>query len=170
MLPDEKSKARMHSIFERLNLLIDEFAKIEKITSKNFELTIKPYKMSDLVEASIDLLMVDNPKRLIDIKIEDDFTTEVDFELYTLTLKNLLDNGIKYSTDKHITVRIANNQLQIINNAEALTEPLENYFKPFHTSKKGLGLGLYIVKSILDIHKKELYYTHEDGKNIFTVV
>jgi len=170
MLPDEKNKARMHSIFERLNLLIDEFAKIEKITSKNFELTIKPYKISDLVEASIDLLMVDNPKRLIDIQIEEDFTTEVDFELYTLTLKNLLDNGIKYSTDKHITVRIADNKLQIINNADALTEPLENYFKPFHTSKKGLGLGLYIVKSILDIHKKELHYTHEDGRNIFTVI
>jgi len=170
MLPDEKNKARMHSIFERLNLLIDEFAKIEKITSKNFDLTIKPYKMSDLVEASIDLLMIDNPKRLIDIKIEEDFTTEVDFELYTLTLKNLLDNGIKYSTDKHITVRIADNKLQIINNAEALKEPLENYFKPFHTSKQGLGLGLYIVKSILDIHKKELLYMHEDGKNIFTVV
>jgi len=170
MLPDEKNKARMHSIFERLNLLIDEFAKIEKITSKNFVLTIKPYKMSDLIEASIDLLMVDNPKRLIDIKIEEDFTVDVDFELYTLTLKNLLDNGIKYSTDKHIIVHIVNNKLQIINNAEALKEPLENYFKPFHTSKQGLGLGLYIVKSILDIHKKELHYAHEDGKNIFTVV
>ena len=57
MLEDEKNKARMHSIFERLNLLIDEFAKIEKITSKNIDLTIKPYKMSDLLEASEDMLM-----------------------------------------------------------------------------------------------------------------
>jgi two-component system OmpR family sensor kinase len=170
MLSDEKSKTRLHSIFERLNLLIDEFAKIEKITSKNFELTLKPYKMSDLVEASIDLLMVENPKRLISIEIEEDYSTEVDFELYTLTLKNLLDNGIKYSIDKHIIVHIGNKQLNIINNGKALTEPLENYFEPFHTSKKGLGLGLYIVKSILDIHQKELHYHYEEGKNIFTVV
>jgi len=160
----------MHSIFERLNLLIDEFAKIEQITSKNFDLHMKPYKMSDLVEASIDLLMVENPKRLITIELVEDFHTEVDFELFTLTLKNLLDNGIKYSTDKHITVRIIDKKLQVINNGEALKEPLENYFKPFHTSKKGLGLGLYIVKSILDIHHKALLYAHEDGKNIFTVV
>ena len=170
MLSDEKSKTRLHSIFERLNLLIDEFAKIEKITSKNFELTLNPYKMSDLVEASIDLLMVENPKRLISIEIEEDYSTEVDFELYTLTLKNLLDNGIKYSIDKHIIVHIGNKQLNIINNGEALTEPLENYFEPFHTTKKGLGLGLYIVKSILDIHQKELHYRYEEGKNIFTVV
>lgn len=170
MLEDEKNKARMHSIFERLNLLIDEFAKIEKITSKNFELTIKPYKMSDLLEASIDMLMIENPKRLITTRIEKDYSVEVDFELFTLVVKNLLDNGIKYSTDKHIVVVISEHTLEIINHAEALNEPLENYFKPFHTSKKGLGLGLYIVKSILDIHHMELNYRHEDGNNIFTVV
>jgi two-component system OmpR family sensor kinase len=170
MLEDEKNKARMHSIFERLNLLIDEFAKIEKITSKNFDLTIKPYKMSDLLEASEDMLMIENPKRLITTKIEKDYSLDVDFELFTLVVKNLLDNGIKYSTDKNITVIIDDNTLKIINKGEALKEPLENYFKPFHTSKKGLGLGLYIVKSILDIHQMELEYTHEDGQNIFTVV
>jgi len=170
MLDDERNKSRMHSIFERLNLLIDEFAKIEKITSRNFDLTIKTYKMSDLVEASIDLLMVENPQRLITTHIDHDYTVDVDFELYTLVLKNLLDNGIKYSTDKHITIIVDNNQLQIINKAHALNEPLENYFKPFHTSKKGLGLGLYIVKSILDIHKMELQYDHKEGKNIFMVI
>ncbi len=169
MLHDEKNKARLHSIFERLNLLIDEFAKIEKITSKNFELTIKPYKMSDLIEASIDLLMMENPKHFIDIQIQEDYHTEVDFELYTLTIKNLLDNAIKYSKDKRVTVIIGEKKLQIINQAKPLPEPLENYFEPFHTSKKGLGLGLYIVKSILDIHQRELHYDHKEGKNIFTV-
>ncbi len=170
MLPDEKNKARMHSIFERLNLLIDEFAKIEKITSKNFELTIKPYKMSDLVEASIDLLMLENAKEHIELQVIHDYQSEVDFELFTLVLKNLLDNALKYAEDRKVLVQINHQKLAIVNKGEALKEPLENYFKPFHTSKKGLGLGLYIVKSILDIHQKELEYTHEDGKNIFMIV
>jgi len=170
MLPDEKSKARMHSIFERLNLLIDEFAKIEKITSKNFELHLSPYKMSDLLEASIDLLMIETPQRYITMHVDEDYTLNVDFELFTLVLKNLLDNGIKYSTDKHVTLIIDKHKLQIINKGQALKEPLVNYFKPFHTSKKGLGLGLYIVKSILDIHTMTLDYHHEEGKNIFIVV
>jgi two-component system OmpR family sensor kinase len=170
MLDDEKNKARMHSIFERLNLLIDEFAKIEKITSKNFDLTIKPYKMSDLVDASVDLLMVENPSRLITMHVARDYSVDIDFELFILVIKNLLDNGIKYSSNKHITVIIDNKQLQIVNKAPALEEPLENYFKPFHTSKKGLGLGIYIVKSILDIHTMELTYHHKDGKNIFTII
>ena len=170
MLEDEKNKARMHSIFERLNLLIDEFAKIEKITSKNFDLTIKPYRMSDLLEASEDMLMIENPKHYITMEVKKDYTLDADFELFTLVIKNLLDNGIKYSKDKHIHVVIDDGTLKITNKGEALREPLENYFKPFHASKRGLGLGLYIVKSILDIHHMELHYTHEDGENIFTVV
>jgi two-component system OmpR family sensor kinase len=125
--------------------------------------------MSDLVEASIDLLMVDDPKQLIDLKVLEDYQREVDFELFTLVVKNLLDNGIKYSRDRHIHVMIRQEKLEIINEGEALKEPLENYFKPFHTSKKGLGLGLYIVKSILDIHHMKLEYRYEEGKNIFTV-
>jgi two-component system OmpR family sensor kinase len=170
MLPDEKSKQRMHGIFERLNLLIDEFAKIEKITSKNFELNLKPYKMSDLVEASIDLLMVEHPERLVSINIKKDYIVKADFELFTLVMKNLLDNALKYSTDKHVIVSIDTDHVDIINKGEALPEPLENYFKPFHTSKGGLGLGLYIVKSILDIHHMELSYDYKDGENIFTVM
>jgi two-component system OmpR family sensor kinase len=170
MLSDEKSKKRMHSIFERLNLLIDEFAKIEKIASKNFELHLHPYKMSDLLEASIDMLMVENPSRLISAEIKRDYIVNVDFELFTLVVKNLLDNAIKYSTDKHINVTINEDRVEISNKGQKLKEPLENYFKPFHTSKSGLGLGIYIVKSILDIHHRGFEYRYEDGENIFIVI
>ncbi|MDQ1326519.1 MAG: two-component system, OmpR family, sensor kinase [Campylobacterota bacterium] len=169
MLSEEKYKIRLHSIFERLNLLIDEFAKIEKITSKNFKLDIKSYKMSDLVEASIDLLMIENPKQFIRLEIKKDYKLNVDFELFTLVIKNLLDNGIKYSIDKCVTVTIDTDYFLITNKAEALKEPLENYFGPFHVSQKGLGLGLYIIKSILDIHQMELTYRHEGEENIFMV-
>ncbi len=170
MLTDEKSKVRLHSVFERLNLLIDEFAKIEKITSKNFELNLNSYKMSDIVEASIDMLMVENPSRLITIDLKTDYIVKVDFELFALVVKNLLDNAIKYSTDKHVIVVIDTNKIDIINRGEILAEPLENYYKPFHTSKNSLGLGIYIVKSILDIHHMELEYMHEENKNIFTII
>ena len=168
MLKDEKAKKRLHSIFERLNLLIDEFAKIEKITSKNFDLNPKPYKMSDLVEGSIDILMIENSQKFISTNIINDYIIEVDFELFTLVIKNLLDNGIKYSKNHHIEI-IIDQTLKITNIGTKLNEPLENYFKPFHTSKQGLGLGLYIVKSILDIHKMELKYQYEDGGNIFVI-
>jgi len=169
MIPDEKNKARLHSIFERLNLLIDEFAKIEQITSKNFKLTTKPYKMTDLIEASIDLLMLENSKDIIELQIINDYSIEVDFELFILVIKNLLDNAIKYKTQTKIIVQANNHKLAIVNKGSKLEEPMENYYKPFHASKQGLGLGLYIVKSILDIHHKKLDYRYENGENIFTI-
>ena len=169
MLPNEKNKLRMHSIFERLNLLIDEFAKIEKITSKNFDLSFKTYKMSDLLETSIDMLMIENPTPLIHVEIEKDYLVEVDFELFTLVVKNLLDNALKYSIDKHITVIISTDGIEIMNHGEALKEPLSHYFEPFHTSKQGLGLGLYIVKSILDLHHMKLDYLYKEKANWFRI-
>ncbi len=169
MIIDEKNKARLHSIFERLNLLIDEFAKIEQITSKNFKLNTKPYKMTDLIEASIDLLMIENSKDIIELQIINDYSIEVDFELFVLVIKNLLDNAIKYKTETKIIVQMNNHKLAIVNKGPKLEEPMENYYKPFHTSKQGLGLGLYIVKSILDIHHKKLAYRYENGENIFTI-
>ena len=169
MINDEKNKARMHSIFERLNLLIDEFAKIEEITSKNFKLTTKLYSITDLIEASIDLLMLENTKDIIELQIINDYSIEVDFQLFALVIKNLLDNAIKYKTVTKVIVQANNQKLAIVNQGPQLEEPMENYYKPFHTSKQGLGLGLYIVKSILDIHHKKLDYRYENGENIFTI-
>ena len=169
MIKDETQKQRLQAIFERLGLLIDEFAKIEKIASKNLKLETKPYKMSDLVEASIDILLLDKPQDEIVIELKKDYLVKVDFELFTLVLKNLIDNALKYSSTEPIKVIIEDGRLKIINRGKPLTHSLEEYFKPFHASESGLGLGLYIVKSILDLHKMHLDYMHKDGENIFIV-
>ncbi|WP_292657557.1 ArsS family sensor histidine kinase [Nitratifractor sp.] len=170
MIDDPKKKARFHAIFERLNLLIDEFAKVEQITSKNFQPDFHSYKASDILEGSIDLLMLDDPSHCLHTVIRKDFTLRGDFELLTLAVKNLIDNAIKYSTDRHADILIREPEIRIINRGKALPHPIEEYFTPFHSSEGGLGLGLYIVKSILDLHGMELIYRHEEGKNIFAVI
>jgi len=170
MIDDPKKKARFHAIFERLNLLIDEFAKVEQITSKNFQPDFHPYKASDILEGSIDLLMLENPSRHLHTVIRKDFTLKGDFELLTLAIKNLIDNAIKYSTDRHADILVREPEIRIINRGKALPHPIEEYFTPFHSSEGGLGLGLYIVKNILDLHGMRLIYRHEAGKNVFAVV
>ena len=169
MVTDEKQKRRFHAIFERLNLLIDEFAKVEQIASKHFDVVLKPYKASDIVDASIDMLMLDAPQKHVNRVCSQDYLLQADFELLSLAIKNLMDNGIKYSRNKEVQVVIKEEKIKISNDGEPLSEALEAYFKPFHASKGGLGLGLYIVKSILDIHKLKLQYHHEDGRNVFTI-
>jgi two-component system OmpR family sensor kinase len=170
MLNDEKSKQRLHKVFERLNMLIDEFAKIEQITSNNYEFNPKPYKVSDILEASIDMLLIDNPTRYICLDIKQDYILTVDFELFALVLKNLIDNAIKYSSDKKVHICIDQKHITISNNGHKLKGDINDYYKPFHHTQGGLGLGIYIVKHILDMHDMKLVYLHKDGVNSFTIL
>jgi two-component system OmpR family sensor kinase len=169
MTINQKYKEKLHNIFNRLNLLIDEFAKIEMITSKNFNTNLKDYKMTDIIDASIDMLMLDNPHNHIKIEIKKDYIIQADFQLLPLAIKNLLDNAIKYNSTKSITI-VINNAIEITNIGSQLDEPLQNYYTPFRTKSHGLGLGLYIVKNILDIHKLQLIYSYKTPLNKFMII
>lgn len=169
MVTDSRQRDRFHTIFERLNLLIDEFAKIEQVASKSFKAVFNPFKVSDIIDSSVDMLMLDEPSKHLNIVISRDYTIQADFDLLSLAIKNLIDNGIKYSSDKQVRVIVKDDHVIICNKGSELKGELVDYFAPFHTSIHGLGLGLYIVKSILDIHKMTMEYKYEDGRNIFTL-
>ncbi len=169
MIGDAKKRDRFHRVFERLNLLIDEFAKVEKVTSKSFQPNLKKYKISDLLEASIDILMLDNPQKYIHTVISKDKVIDADFELLSLALKNLIDNAIKYSPDHKVDILVSENFISISNRGKKLKGKIQEYFTPFHASEGGLGLGLYIVKSILDVHKFDFEYFYENDRNTFKI-
>ncbi len=81
----------------------------------------------------------------------------------------LYKRDCSYKTSEKILIQINHNTLAIVNKGKELAEPMENYYKPFHTSKQGLGLGIYIVKSILDIHQMKLDYLYSEGENCFRI-
>jgi two-component system, OmpR family, sensor kinase len=169
LITDEKQKQRIVKSFDRLNFIINEFIKIEQITSKHFELDKKPYLVNNLIEAGIDKLLIDNVSEHISLNIVDNDVWNVDFELFSLTIKNLIDNGIKYSDTKNIKIEAKDNKLIFSNKGLKLKNEIKTYFEPFHESKDSMGLGLYIVKSILDIHNLKFDYEYVDGNNIFTI-
>jgi len=107
------------------------------------------------------MLMLDNPSKHIHKVIKRDITIDADFELLTLAIKNLIDNAIKYSSDNSVDILLDFDIMTISNSSKPLKGKIEDYFTPFHESKSGLGLGLYIVKSILDIHRIDIEYSYE---------
>ncbi len=166
MLEDGKQKSRIIKSFERVDNLINEFSKIEQLNSKNYNLNIKPYKFSHILENAIDKLMLDNIDNIfIDI---DESSFEVDFETFSLAIKNLLDNGIKYSNDSKVYIECKNRVISISNSSKKI-ESFENYLKPFNPESNGLGLGFYIIKSILDVHNSLFEYEYRDKKSIFII-
>ncbi len=168
MLPDNKNKDRLISVFEKLQNLIEEFITIEKISSGYIKLEENSFRFIDIIDEAIDLAMID--KDQIELIRAKEITLRVDFNLFSIAIKNMIDNAIKYSQDKKVQI-IANDKAIIFKNkGEKLKKDLSEYMEPFTSDgnqKDSFGLGLYLVDNILRAHKLQLLYSYKEGWNIF---
>ncbi|MDE5603684.1 MAG: ArsS family sensor histidine kinase, partial [Helicobacter sp.] len=151
MIDNAMHKERLCSVFERLNSLINEFAKIEELSSRNYCLNKQNYQLSDILNQVFTMLLLDEeqveksfvlPKR--------DFILYVDLEMIALAIKNLVDNALKYKSDGKVEVMIEEKDLIIKNYGPPLTYSLQDLSNPFFKDKEsaqrgGLGLGSYII-------------------------
>ena len=107
-----------------------------------------------------------------------------DQDAITQVCYNLLDNAIKFSQEGGVlgigvTVKGQKATITVSNQGETIPpEELSLVFDRFHKTdhsrsadRDGVGLGLYIVKTILNSHKENITCTSEDGvtKFIFTL-
>jgi two-component system OmpR family sensor kinase len=174
LIEDKIQKDRIITVFDKLNYLIDDFAKIEKVISNNTKLHRSKYSLGAILNSAVDMLMLENSEDKIIVGNISNKKLHVDIELFALAIKNLLDNALKYSTDKKAYVKEDDSGLYVVSKGEKLKKPLQDYYKPFHNDTKsknhGMGLGLYIVYSILRIHDMSLAYDYKNQENIFKIV
>jgi len=174
LIDDEKQKNRMITIFKRLDFLINDFAKIEQVTSKNCNIKKQNYPIDAIIRNSIDMIMIDNDKDKIILKNISDNKIKIDLDTFSMAIKNLIDNGLKYSNDNKITIEYEDNSLLFISKGDKLPKKLQEYFQPFHndtTSKNhGMGLGLYLVNEVMKLHGFKFTYERKDGLNIFKIL
>lgn len=173
LIDDEKQKNRMVIIFENLDSLINDFSRIEKIISKSYKINTKEYTLLEVFDKSFKFLMLDKNDNKVLLDINDKHKVKVDIDLMAMVFKNLIDNALKYSSDRKIKIQLDRSSILFISNGNKLEKNLDEYFKPFHNSTEnknhGMGLGLYIVKSILDLHKMKFSYNFSNNKNIFEI-
>ncbi|MCV3376171.1 ArsS family sensor histidine kinase [Campylobacter sp. IFREMER_LSEM_CL2151] len=174
MLDNQKQKDRLVAIFERLELLIDEFGKIEKVLSRNCQLNLQTYHLSLILEQAEDYLMRDDFYQKLKITYKEDTMIIADLELFSLMLKNLIDNAIKYSVDKACEIICSGDYIIVRNKGIQLKKTFDYYLKPFvrehNTQVEGMGLGLYIINNICNLHGYNLTYSYEDGYHTFKIV
>ncbi|MGJ0340735.1 ArsS family sensor histidine kinase [Aliarcobacter cryaerophilus] len=159
---------KLKMVFNRLESLINEFATIEELISQNRVLEKKSYFLEDLLDNAKDILMIDDncvKNSYKNIKLN------VNFKLFSIAIKNLIDNAIKYSNDKKVEVLTQNEDILFVNSGKKLEGDFEKYLEPFYSksSNESFGLGLYIVFNILKANGYNLLYKYEDGKNIFII-
>lgn len=94
---------------------------------------------------------------------EKDFLVFGNSDLLYSALKNIVENGCKYSPDHISIVNLSFPPgqviIEVLNNGDVIAEEeIENIFQPFYRSSnamtaKGFGLGLALAKRIISMHK-----------------
>ena len=167
MPPSMKNKflTKIHSNANKMSHIIDKLRLTLKLEEGKQELMLTPCSIKTLLEDIISDLKDNYKTREINIE-GDDVTLNVDETLISMALSNLIENALKYSEDE-VTVKISENCIEVIDKGIGI-EPreLEKIKQKFYrVSKNGwnnsLGLGLFIVQSILSLHSFSLEISSE---------
>jgi len=171
LIDDNRQKERIVRSFERLDELIREYAQYERLASHTYQIDPKPYRPDDLLDHALDLLIRSDEEKARIERHTDDTLWRVDFELFTLALKNLIDNALKHGKKGPIVIEAHLQEFRIKNHGDPLQHDLEAYFDPFiaNTEGTGLGFGISIIHHVLNKHTFALHYRYEKGTICFAI-
>lgn len=165
----EKQKELLNNALNetgRLHKLVDNVLMANQIENNNLSIQKENLNLSELVEDTVKRYFLEHiEKKNITLNIESEIYYLGDKELLSSVIINLIENAIKYSFDKidiQANLKTLNNKalLEIIDYGCGISDKeKESIFYKFFRSgnentrkTKGTGLGLFIVKSICDLH------------------
>lgn len=141
------------------------------------------FDISEVVRLALLSLSGKIEKKQLNIEAElpeEPIITRGNEDSITQVVYNLLDNAVKYSSrGGTITLELWQQEqrvfISIANTGETIpADELPYIFQRFHkidksrsTDREGVGLGLYIVKTILDKHNEDIFVTSSDGVTKF---
>ena len=165
----------------RLSDLATNVLNLSKVENMSILTDKKRYNVSEQIRNCLLLLEKKWSAKNLDLDVEfDDYDIEADEELMKQVWINLFDNAIKFSPDGgKITVAVAGDSRFIcatITNygAEIPPESLSKIFNKFYQgdtshASRGNGIGLSIVKRIVELHDGSVTVNSGEGKTTFAV-
>lgn len=165
----------------KLEFLIENLVKSSRLESNIIVIQKSQVRLSSLVEDVINEFRgrLEAKKINIDCNCQD-FNIDLDERWTREAVHNLLDNAIKYSP-KNSVINVSvyktylNYNLDIVNECEDMNEEdLAKMFKRFYRgknsiSKDGFGLGLFIVKEIIEKQGGTIKASLDSNKIKFSV-
>jgi signal transduction histidine kinase len=142
-------------------------------------------RLDEVIFRSVDLIKDLFPDADIAVNIEGNPSSESSLQIHAneplmlMAFNNLLKNALQYSPDRRVKVVVGVNdnhkEIKFINSGNNFSrEDKSKMFTPFYrgsnaTRVKGHGLGLPLVKQIIQLHEASINYSYESDSNVFTV-
>lgn len=155
---------------ERLQRMIDNVLLASKTENGSNILNLKKVNLTGVLSKLIEQAFDDNKQRIK--LIHTDAVLEADESIVSIIFSNLIENGLKYSPENtfiEIGIKQEKGKTNVTvsdNGAGIADSEKEKVFTKFYRigneetrSAKGTGLGLYIVKSLADLHHIQISIT-----------
>lgn len=152
--------SKIYNNSQKIEALLSRLILWNKFENRQATFNLESFSITPLLNEVKNSLLEKYPYRVINIH-GDDRVVKADKILLEIVIKNLTENAIKYSKDD-VNIFINPETIEIVDSGVGISEQnLEKVTKKFfrsgeHSWDNSMGLGLSIVKKILDMHGSEL--------------
>jgi len=181
---EEERMQYLHAIEEESSRLSAMATNVLRLTSVENQAILKDvtsFNLSEQVRSAVLLLEPKWSRKNLNIALDFlEYTVEANEELLMEVWINLLDNAIKFSPEGgtlSLALTESEHSLCVAIGNEGITIPKEKQeriFQKFYQADEshatmGNGIGLAIVKRIVDLHKGQISLVSEDGYTEFRI-
>ena len=172
----EKTGANIQLTVQRMERLLTNMIELARLNRGKLNIEPRPHDAAALVEEAVDTFgpLARSRSVSLSLKLEDPpLAASIDHDRVFQVLANLLTNAIDFSEeDGKVAVSAARSgtliQVAVADNgpgiaAKELPGVFERYRQLNNRNPRGLGLGLYISKSIVDAHGGKIWAASRPG-------
>jgi signal transduction histidine kinase len=182
LMEDDKLKDSLESDLNEMETMVAGLLEAERLNNRHQTLQLSKIAINPLIAKVISNHFAEAPiKFMADTKLEKQSIDEARFEFI---IKNLIENALKHrkqdSDEISISSHIDKHSWQIIvedhgvgiskTHLAHLTEPFYRVDPSRQRETGGYGLGLYIIKKIVEAHQGELLIESEEGLGTKVIV
>ncbi|EJR00223.1 HAMP domain-containing histidine kinase [Bacillus mycoides] len=164
----DKYLKRSYEMMQDINVLTEKMSELSKMQNPQFKPNLEVISLSNIIEdvmKKVDYFI--SVKQLnVQSNIKQDVQILADPKFIQTAIFNIISNAIHYTIDhQHVYIKLYEKPngyaLEVLNTGSQIDEDkLAHLFEPFYRANpgnnglvQGSGLGLYIVKQILDKHQ-----------------
>jgi signal transduction histidine kinase len=157
--------------------LLNSLLKLGKIDSNKFVINLSDLNMEEAVAAIMEKLLLTQkiPRKIETIIKGKPYNIKMDVKILEMIIENITSNAFKYSQDRPdpiLEIDFQESKLVLILQDFGIGIPVldqpklfEQFFRASNVGKiKGVGLGLVIVKNMVELLQGNLKIESEEGK------